>query len=171
MVRKVIGILTGVLLLLCGAAATASAVSVYEGTISSTFTEIAKDINISVLDDYVFFRSGQYTYTLATGDFDYNNGVFTLSENGKVYTVTQVTNSGYGASSYYSYSVSDVTSYKVETKGILVYSNLGEYPGLHEYTEVYDFMLMFLVLVIALCALVRPLFNFVLRYRGVVKND
>ncbi len=164
MVRKIIATLSAVLLLLCGAAATASAVFVYEGTISSTYTSIAEDINISAGDDYVFFRSGQYVYTLVTGEFSYTDGVFILSDNGKVYTITQVTGSGY-SSSYYSYSVSDVTSYTVETNGILVYSNLGGYPSLNNNSDVYSFITMLVVIVIALCAFIRPLFNFVMRNR------
>lgn len=165
MVRKVIGTMMGVLLLLCGAAATASATSVYEGTISSTYTTIAEQINISPGDDYVFFRSDQYVYILVSGEFDFTDGVFTLSDSGgKVYTITQVTGSGY-SSSYYSYSVSDVTTYTVETNGILVYSNLGGYPSLNNNSDVYSFITMFVVIVVALCALIRPLFNFVMRNR------
>lgn len=166
MVRKSVVIALACCLLIAAATITASAQTVYEGTISSTYTEIAEKINISVGDDYVFFRSGQYTYTLVVGDFVYSSGNFSLSDSGKVYTITQVTNSGYGSSSYYSYSVSDVTSYKVETKGILVYSNLGGYPTLNNSSDIYVFCCLIILIVFGLCALIRPLFNFVMRNKG-----
>lgn len=153
-------------LLIAAATVTANAQSVYEGTISSTYTTIAEQINISVADDYVFFRSGQYAYVLVTGDFEYSAGNFTLSGSGKVYTITQVTNSGYGSSSYYSYSVSDVTSYTVETNGMLVYSNLGGYPTLNNSSDVYSFACLIVVTVFGLCSFIRPLFKFTMRNRS-----
>lgn len=164
MVRKIIGTLTGVLLLLCGAAATASAASVYEGTMSSTFISIAEDINISVVDDYVFFRSGQYSYILIVGDLQFSDGNFSLINTGSCYEITQVNGTGY-SSNYYSYSVSEISSYTVETNGILVYSNLGDYPTLSNTGDVYVFLICFVFSVFCIGSLIRPLFNFVLRSR------
>lgn len=164
MVRKVIGFFSVMLLLLCGAAATASAESVYEGTISSTYTSLAEQIYISPFDDYVFFRSGQYSYKLVVGDLEYNDHQFSLSENGQVYTITQV-NSGFGSSSYYSYTVSYVSSFSLSTNDCLVYSNLGGYPILNSNSDLYFFVIVVLLSVISICLLIRPVFNFVMRFR------
>lgn len=166
MVRKSVLITLACCLLIATATITASAQTVYEGTISSTFTTIAEQINLPVMADYVFFRSGQYTYTLVVGDLEYNSGNFSLSDAGKVYTITQVNNSGYGSTSYYSYSVSDVSSYKVEADDKLVYSNLGGYPTLNNNSDVYSFSILIVLSIIALCSLIRPTFNFLMRDRG-----
>ncbi len=164
MVRKVICISAVVLLLFCVATATASAEDVYEGTISSTYYSIVEEIPISPLSDYVFFRSGQSSYVLLVGDIEYSSNKFTLVSDGKVFTINQVSGSGY-SSSHYQYSVSDVSSYTVNTNGILVYSNLGGYPDLHK-EQTFDFITMFLLLIIGLCAFIRPVFAFSMRMRG-----
>ncbi len=164
MVRKVICTSAVVLLLFCVATATASAEDVYEGTISSTFYSIAEEIPISPLDDYVFFRSTQYNYVLLVGDIEYSRNKFSLVSDGKIYTITQASGTGY-SSSHYKYTVSDVSSYTVNTNGILVYSNLGGYPDLYK-DEIFDFMTMFLLLIIGLCAFIRPIFAFTMRLKG-----
>lgn len=163
MVRKVSCVLICMLLLLCGAAATASATDVYQGTISSTFADIFDDVVIPVGDDYVFFRSGQYEYSLLVGDLDYNGGRFDLVGEGKIYKVTQ--NSGNNYNTHYLYDVLDVSSYFVNTNGILVYSNLGDFPTLNTYDNLYDYMIVVILCIMGCCCLIRPLFNFVLRYR------
>lgn len=165
MVRKSVLITLACCFLIATATITASAQTVYEGTMSSTFTTIAEQINLPVMADYVFFRSGQYTYTLVVGDLEYNSGNFSLSDAGKVYTITQVNGSGYSAS-YYSYAVSDVDTYTIETGGKLVYSNLAGYPVLNNNSDVYSFSILIVLSVIALCAFIRPTFNFLMRDRG-----
>lgn len=165
MVRKSFITMLICCLLIAAATVTANAQSVYEGTISSTYTEIAEKINISVSDDYVFFRSGQYTYTLVCGDFEYSAGNFNLSGSGKMYTITQVNGTGYSAS-YYSYAVSDVDSYTIETGGKLVYSNLAGYPTLNNGSDVYMLCCLVLLSVLCLCFFIRPLFKFTMRNRS-----
>lgn len=163
MVRKITVVLACMLLLLCGAAATASATDVYQGTISSNFYDIFDDIYITASDDYVFFRSGQYEYILLVGDLDYDNNRFDLAGDGKIYKITQ--NSGNNYNTHYTYEVSDVSSYFLNTKGLLVYSNMGDYPTLNTTDYLYGYLLVFVLVVLSFGFLLRPLFNFVLRLR------
>ena len=77
-------------LLLVATPSRAYAYDIYDsGNISNTYTEIFKDIieGLPSNDDYVYFRSGQYTYTLLVGDFEYNNKKFT-GEEYTDYTIT-----------------------------------------------------------------------------------
>lgn len=66
MVRKVICVAAVCVLLVSGATATANAATAYDGSISSTMIDIVNKIPLNFSDEYVFFRSGQYEYTLVS---------------------------------------------------------------------------------------------------------
>lgn len=161
MVRKIISVVVCTLLLLGAAAATASAVNVYEGTMSSSVTAYVRDIHFATESDYVYYRSGQYTYDVLVGDLEYSNGTFTLvGDSGLLYRITTSTSSA----SYTTYSVSEVSSYSVSNPhNILIYSNLGHYPALNDSTDVYSYICVVLLIVFGICSVLRSLFSWVLR--------
>lgn len=150
------------LLPMTAAAANAAEYSVYEGNLSGTYTDIARDLMGAVgLDDsYVFFRSGQYDYTLIVGDITYDNGVFTAPEavEYRIYT-----GSNYGNS--YDYSVTHVTNVSLRPDRHLVYSDLGDFPQLRTWGDLLDLAQVFLLVMYGLVFLVHCIFAFVLRRR------
>lgn len=143
---------------------TASAVSPYEGNISTTYITIFRDIatKIPLNADYVFFRSGQYDYTMVVGDFDDTGNAITSGSEVTIYTIS--TNSGYN--SIYDYSVSIQTGYTITPGSALIYSNLGNYPDLIERNDNYALATLLLLLVGICCYLCRSIFGFCLRFRS-----
>lgn len=113
-----------------GVTAQAATHSVYDGSISSTYTTYFKDIlsGVSFNDNYVAFRSGQYEYTMVVGDLSFNGSTFTLEGQGKEY----VFSSGEGYNSYYQYYVSNISNFSLNVNNSIIYSDLGDYPQLME---------------------------------------
>lgn len=163
MVRKVMVVF---LLALSLMTAQASAYDVYtEGNISSSYTTIFKDVigSVPVTDDYVFFRSGQYDYTLISGDLTYENGVFTSSVPCTVYTLSY-SQSGYSTTTY-DYQVFQTSSVSLAVGSNLVYSNLGNFPTLEERSDIYAFCSLLVLCSIGLCVVLRSVFSFCSRKR------
>lgn len=136
-----------------------------QGNIGSTQLAIFRDIvgNLPINDSYVAFRSGQYDYKLVAGDLKCDSNSFsgkTQATTVKVYTIN-TDNNNYNST--YDYIVTTEQNFNLTTGNLLVYSNLGDYPSLEERSVSYAFITMFCVIVIGLCAIIRPLFNFVLR--------
>lgn len=160
MVRKQISCMLLLLALSCALSCNAAALDIYDnGTISSTYTTMFTGLanKLSPLDDYVFCRSGQYTYTLAYGDLNLNGASFSGSD---ITLVTLTTNTGYNST--YTYTTTTQGSFSLNAGNNLVYSNLGNYPLLGEVVS-YDYIQTLLFCVFALCVFIRPVFNFVLR--------
>lgn len=101
-----------------------------EGNISTTYVQYFKDIlsGANINDDYVAFRSGQYSYILVVGSLSYENGVIKLDDKGTIYTFTQTGS----YNSTYSYSVENISNFSVNCGNTIIYSNLGNYPHLIE---------------------------------------
>lgn len=138
----------------------------YDGNISSTYLTIFRDIvaDLPVNQSYVFFRSGRYDYTLFAGDLKCTDTSFYgMSTDTQVtkYNISTNTNTG-----SYAYSVDTETNFSLNATNYLVYSNLGNYPRLEERSVDYAFCSLIVISVVALCMLMRPLFAFVLRFRG-----
>lgn len=164
MVRK---ILTCVLLLAVISAVpiSASAATIYEGNISSSYTTIFKDVankEVSFNEDYVFFRSGQYEYSLVIGDLTFENGNFSSNGDVRIYLIDTESNS-YNSS--YVYSVSTESSFNLTVSNQLIYSNLGHYPDLIERSSYYEVATLILLLSAVCLYLLRSIFGFCLRYR------
>lgn len=161
--RKIIVILA-VLAVIMATPLTASAYSIYEdGSLSSTYTTYFRDVvsNISPFDDYIYWRSGQYQYSLVVGDIDYSNGRFSSSGECTHYYFT--TSSGYNST--FSYHVDNINDFSLSVGDSLVYSNLGNYPNLTDRGDLYALSALILML-IALCLyLLRSVFGFCLRSR------
>lgn len=141
----------------------ASAATVYEGNISTTYITIFRDIasKLPLTSDYVFFRSGQYEYTMVAGDLAYNGSVFSGED------LTQyllVTNSSYNSN--YEYGVISLDSFSLAPGGALVYSNLGSFPDLYDRSDYTLVGIFFAIALCFCCYLIRSIFDFNLRMGG-----
>lgn len=148
--------------------AQASTYSPYtDGNIGTTQLQYFRDIisNLGINDSYVASRTGRYTYQLFVGDIKYSNGQFVCSQQGSVITVYTI-NTDTNSFGTYTYNVSTDNNFTFNASNFLVYSNLGDYPSLEERSVIYEFSTFFIIAVVSLCALLRPLFNFVYRTRN-----
>ena len=139
--------------------------SVYtEGNISSTYTTIFQDVidGLNPLDDYVFYRSGNYEYRMYVGDLDLSNSLFT-GQDLDLY-ILKYNQSGYNQTSY-TYEKSNGQSIYLDVGSNLVYSNLGGYPSLVERGDFLVLSQIIFMFIIVLCCLIRPIFNFTWRKR------
>ena len=141
----------------------ASAATIYDGTISTTYITIFRDIaaKLPLTADYVFFRSGQYEYILVSGDLEYSGSMFSGSH------VTQYilqTNGNYNNN--YDFGVTNLDSFNLAPGGALVYSNLGSFPDLYQRSDYALSSLIFANALLFCCFLIRPIFNFTMRMRG-----
>ena len=131
--------------------------SVYEeGNLSSTYVTYFRDTisGMSFKDNYVAFRSGQYTYTMVVGDLDFNNGTFTLNENGKEYVYS--TSSGYN--SRYTYEVNEISNFSLSVGDNIIYSDLGDYPQLEERGAKYEILSSVLLCVMCISVVINRIF-------------
>lgn len=161
MVRKMILVIC-TLAALAAVPLGASAATVYDGNISTTYITIFRDIvgKIDLKDDYVFFRSGQYEYSLIAGDLTFDGSTFNADE-ATQYVI--VTNSSYNSS--YEYSTGAIRSWSLTPGTALIYSSLGHYPTLVERGDQYELSTLFMLGVILCVLIIRPIFSFTLRER------
>lgn len=151
------------LALILAAPVRASAYTVYDGNISSTYTTIYRDLlsKKGINDDYLFFRSDQYEYVMLIGDLAYSNGTFT-AEKATEYKIT--TNSGYNSN--YTYEVTDVRSVNLVPGTALLYSNLGDYPELQDPDDYFMFALLLLIWIVIIMWLARSIFEYSYKRSG-----
>lgn len=137
--------------------------SAYDGNISTSQLTYFRDIvsNIGINDSYVFFRANQYDYKLVVGSLKNDGATFIANPSDYVTIYNLDTETSYNSA--YSYDVSREQNFSLDASDKLVYSNLGNYPSLDERGTYYAFATFFVIVVIGICALIRPLFNFVLR--------
>lgn len=162
MVRKVIAIFCA----LCCLAAlplAASAAEIYEGNISTTYVTFFRDMaaKLPMGTDYVFFRSGQYEYCMVAGDLTWNGSMFS-GEDLTQYII--VTNSGYNNT--YQFGTASLDTFSLAPGGALVYSNLGSFPDLYERSDYIAGTQLFMLAVLSVMLIIRPVFTFTLRLRN-----
>lgn len=138
----------------------------YQGTVSETYVKIFEDVvaDVSILDNYVFYRSGENQYSMVVGDIKEEDGYFTV-ESGDMYTVDYVSVEGtsWNQQGYYSYKHYLDVSWEFDSEDMLVYSDLKGYPKLEERGVTYAFCTVF-VFIVFICSLVLwRIFKFVLR--------
>lgn len=164
MVRRTMITLCCVLAVLLAVPATASAAEYtpYDGSISSTYTAIFEDVaaKLSLTDDYVFFRSGQYEYMLVAGDLTYDG-----SFSGSACDVWYISTNTGSYNTGYVFSKGSLADFSLSPGSALVYSNLGHFPDLVDRGEVYSFAILILLLVAIFLYLIRSIFSFTLRSR------
>lgn len=143
--------------------ATYSSYSVYDGSISSTYVSLFDRLSSKFgYSDYVFFRSGQYTYSCFWGDLALSGSSFFGS--GLDSVVLTVSSSA--GTSYYTWSYSDNVDLSLSAGSALVYSSLGSYPVLDSPSVGFDIVLLFLLVVALIACFVRGIFAFTYRFRG-----
>lgn len=166
MVRRwsVVACVVLALLLTIGAAGQAHADTVYnEGTISTTYLEYARGVVAGKMpaDSYVFFRGGQYNYTLIVSDnLKHEDGRFVAD------TFTRFTwtvSSGYNTVPTYDVSIG--SAFSLNSGSTMVYSNLGDYPSLEDGGVIYGQITAVLLAVLLLGGLARSLFDAVYSLR------
>lgn len=124
---------------------------IYEGSISSTaLTAFEGVVARYPLSDYVAFRSGQYSYTLAVGDLIYDGS--TVSGDAVLYTYTSY-------SGDYAWTNTGSAAFSVVPGDHLLYSNLGDFPILGSGGDLYAFALFFVSFVCCLCCLICSIFR------------
>lgn len=137
--------------------------SVYDGSISSTYVAFFDRLSVKFgTADYVFYRSGQYTYTCYWGGLSYDGSRFTGA--GLDCVVLTLSSSNY--SSYYTWNSYSGVSLDLVPNGDLVYSSLGDYPVLDTPSVGYDYTLLFVVVVVLIAIFIRGIFSFTYRMRG-----
>lgn len=161
MVRKVSAFVCS-LVLICGltTSAQASTHTVYDnGTISSTYITYFKDIlsGINFTDNYVAFRSAQNEYTLIVGDLIFENGNFTIEEEGKLTSYRFYADSS-NYSSNYRYEVKDIYIFDLSVGDNIIYSDLGQYPQLIERGAKYEQIQTLLIIITMLCIVINRIF-------------
>lgn len=161
MARKIIALLVA-LAALAAVPLSASAATVYEGNISTTYTTIFSDIigKIGLGDDYVFYRSGQYEYTMIAGEITWDGSRFAADEATRYVLVT---NSNYNST--YDYSSGTVSGWTLSPGSALVYSSLGDYPVLTERSDTYSLATLILLFACVCMYLIRSIFSFTYRRR------
>lgn len=160
MVRKISIFLIAAAVLIGASCATVSAAThtVYdEGTLSTTYVTYFRDIvsGIGFNDNYIAFRSGQYSYTMVVGDLEYNKGSFTLNDTGTEYVFT--TSSGYNSQN--SYTVNSIGNFSVSVGDNIIYSDLGNYPQLVERGAKYEIFTAVLLCVVCVAVVFGRFFR------------
>lgn len=133
----------------------------YASVTGGTYDALAADVVGKLgqpLDDYLFYRAGNYSYVLAVGDLRLDGTTFTGSGCTVVRFVRDDSFNGYRIE----FSTEGVS---LDASGYIVRSNLGNYPQL----DVGDarLELVAIVCLVLLCVdfVVRPVFAFVSRDR------
>lgn len=162
MVRKIVVLLASLMLL--ALPISAKAYNVYEGNISTTYVTFFEDIanNISIDDDYVVFRSGQYEYLMVVGDIDYKNNSFT---SGSEVTVYEISTNNTNYNNYYQYEVRKENGFSLTSGSALIYSNLGGYPNFIERGDIFELSSFIILLVGLLVFFVHNIFSYTYRKR------
>lgn len=158
MVRKVIALSACFAILLAfGLGSQASAYSVYDGNMSNTYVQYFRDIvsGLGFTEHYVCFRSGQYEYTMVTGDLEYNGTSFTGSGDLIVYTFDY--DGSYNSS--YDYNVTTINNFSLTPNNRIIYSDLGQFPQLETRGEKYEILSAFLVIVALLGIVIYSIFR------------
>lgn len=159
MVRKVVNCLL-VCILLVGAFCTqanAETHTVYDnGSLSTTYITYFKDIlsGTDLKDNYVAFRSGQYSYTMVVGELENNNGVISLIGEGKEYIFS--TTGSYN--SQYTYDVNTINNFSLNTGNYIIYSDVGDFPELIERGAKYEILTTVIICICCLCIVINRIF-------------
>lgn len=133
----------------------------YASVSGGTYDALAADVVGKLgqpMDDYLFYRSGNYSYVLAIGDLQLDGTTFT-GENCTVVTFARSSAlDGYGIG----FSTEGV---QVDASGYIVCSNLGNYPQLDVSDARLELVAIACLVLLCVDFVVRPIFSFVSRDR------
>lgn len=125
----------------------------YEGYAAQVVAKLGQPF-----DDYLFYRSGSYTYVLCMGDLTLSGSTFSGSGCDVVTFSRSPSLDGYGVE----FSTEDV---EVNAGGYIVCSNLGNYPQLDVGLARVELLLWLCAALLAVHFVCKPVFAFVLRSR------
>lgn len=147
----------GLITAMCGTVQAATHTVYENGTLGTTYITYFKDIlsGADFRDNYVAFRSGQYSYTMIVGKLQNENGVISLQEQGKQYTFETTGN----YNSQYTYNVADITNFSVNTGNAILYSDVGDFPELIERGAKFETLNTILLIVLMLCIVIYRIFR------------
>lgn len=157
MVRKIISIILCVLFV----ASLPLATNAESYTAADTFDHSKADIfksllnDVSIFDHYVLFKSSDDSYFMIVGDLVKQDDKFVSSESCTVYKLSD--------DQFTFYTDNQVS---VSLNNQIYYSDLGSTFDLYTRFDLFSFIAIILLSIIALCCLIRPIFNFVLRLKG-----
>lgn len=159
MVRKVTVFLVAMLVVIganCTITQAATHTIYTDGNMNTTYVTYFKDIlsGSKFSDNYVAFRSGQYEYTMVTGQLKKENGVISLVGKGKEYVFSQ---SGQYNSQYY-YEVAEINNFSVNSNNYIIYSDVGNYPELIERGAKYEMLTTCLLSVMLISIVISRIF-------------
>ena len=108
---------------------------------------------VSPSDSYVYARTGNYSYVFAWGDLQLEGTTFSGSADYAVYERTS------NNTSTYTFSVYHDDNFQLRAGSYLVYSDLGNYPGIggSEYARFYLPAVMLLFMCVAVLLFVLPI--------------
>lgn len=161
MVRKIIQIIICVVVCCACLSSTTYAIdyTVYDGSFSNSYVTYFRDIlsNVSILDNYVCFRSGQYQYVMIVGDIQYQDNHFLIPDVATVYTFD--TSSVFNSNT--TYSVSEIKASRVfNNNNFIVYSNMGDYPQLESRGDRFETLQTLIIVIACLCVVLRSIFYY-----------
>ena len=147
----------------------AQASTPYQGQIQDTYINMFGRVvaDLSIFDNYVFWRSGEFQYSLLSGELTVSNGVFTVS-GGDLYVVdlVQFDAGSWNTGSYHVYTHTENIDYTFDSLGYLVYSDLQGYPKLEGREVNYAFIVAFVLCVLGFASLIWSIFSFCIRSRN-----
>lgn len=132
--------------------------TVYEnGSLGTTYITYFKDIlsGAKLTDNYIAFRSGQYSYSMIVGELEYTNGVVSLVGEGKEY-IYSTNSSGYN--SQYVYNVNSISNFSVSVGDAIIYSDVGDFPELIERGAKFEILNTLLICITLLSFVIRRIF-------------
>ena len=161
MVRKIIKILICVIVCCACLSSTTYAIdyTVYDGSFSNTYVTYFRDIlsNVSIFENYVCFRSGQYEYKMLVGDLQYQDNQFLIPDVATVYTFNTVS----GFSSSHTFKVSEIKSSRVlNENNYIIYSNMGDYPELESRGDRFETLQTVIIVTACMCVVLRSIFYY-----------
>lgn len=136
----------------------------YSSVTSNAYSVVASQMLFKRgwLDDYVFWRAGQYSYCLAVGDLEFSSSF--VGSDVDLYTFQLDT--GYSGTYTLRHSVVDLN---LSPSDYIVYSNLGHYPVIDS-AYVHTYVLVFCSCVALCMYCLRSVWSFLLRM-GVRVHD
>lgn len=143
---------------LCGTVQAATHTVYDNGSLGTTYITYFKDIlsGTDFRDNYVAFRSGQYSYSLIVGELENNNGVISSLSPVKEYRF-YTESSGYN--SQYQYSVTDLNNFSVNTDNNIIYSDCGDFPELIERGAKFETLNTILLVIFMLSFVIYRIFR------------
>lgn len=161
MVRKISKIIICVIVCCACLSSTTHAIdyTVYDGSFSNSYVTYFRDIlsNVSILENYVCFRSSQYQYVMIVGDIQYQDNQFLIPDVATVYTF-DIAN-GYNSNT--TYSVSEIKESRVfNENNFIIYSNMGNYPQLESRGDKFETLQTIIIVTACLCVVLRSIFYY-----------